>query len=304
VGPGPDEGRRTFHLELFSDFLRFERGLSDRTVRAYERDVYRLIKSLREGGVAEPAEVDVGHLREHVQALSRRGLARSSIRRARSSVRSYFGFLLQEGVIDEDPSVRLDAPRATRSLPDVLSVEEVVRVLEAPEPDHPLCWRDRAVLEFHYASGVRVSELADLRLGALDLELGLCTVFGKGSKERVVPVGSAARVAMRRYLRDLRPKLDRRGDTDAVFLTWRGRPLSRMTVWTIVRDNARRAGIDKRVSPHTLRHSCATHLLEGGADLAVVQELLGHADIATTQIYMHVDREYLREVHRTYHPRG
>jgi integrase/recombinase XerD len=219
-------------------------------------------------------------------------------------VRTYFSFLLAEGVLEDDPTERLESPRVLRSLPDHLSHEEVERFLEALEPDHPLFWRDRAILELLYATGMRVSELAQLPLRSLDLDDGFLTVFGKGSKERLVPVGGPARRALERYLRDLRPELEGGEGKGRVFLTARGRPLSRQTVFNLVKKAAERAGIEKTVSPHTLRHTFATHLLEGGADLAAVQELLGHADISTTQIYTHVDREYLREMHRTHHPRG
>ena len=191
-----------------------------------------------------------------------------------------------------------------RRLPDVLSREEVERLLSAPDPDARLHWRDRAILEVLYASGMRVSELVGLALSALDLDEGFLTVFGKGSKERLVPIGEPALRAVRRYLVTVRPKLDKGGGQGRVFLNARGAPLSRTAVWTLVKESAGRAGITRKVSPHTLRHTFATHLLEGGADLAAVQELLGHADISTTQIYTHVDREYLRDVHRRFHPRA
>jgi integrase/recombinase XerD len=219
-------------------------------------------------------------------------------------MRTYFAFLLEEGVLEADPSERLESPRTGRKLPEVLSVEEVTRLLEAPDPLHWLYWRDRSILELLYATGMRVSELVELRLTNLDLEEGYCTVFGKGSKERIVPIGGPARRAMERYLREVRPELDQGRGSGTVFLSARGNALSRMAVWSVVSRNAGRAGLRNQISPHTLRHSFATHLLEGGADLAAVQELLGHADISTTQIYTHVDREYLREVHRTFHPRG
>jgi len=221
-------------------------------------------------------------------------------------VRTYFGFLLAEGSLAADPTERLESPRLGRRLPDFLTHDEAARLLDAPDPDSPLFWRDRAILELLYATGMRVSELAELPLTALDLDEGFLTVFGKGSKERLVPVGVPALRAVGRYLREVRPGLDRgRGRSKGrVFLNGRGGPLSRVAVWTLVKESARRAGITRRVSPHTLRHTFATHLLEGGADLAAVQELLGHADISTTQIYTHVDREYLRDVHRRYHPRA
>jgi integrase/recombinase XerD len=296
---------RAFRLEHFLDYLTFERGLSDRTLAAYEGDLRRLFRFLEEeAGRTDPSSVTTGDLRSFVFHLTELGLASSSIRRNLSSVRAYFGFLLEEGALTADPSERLESPRGWRKLPHVLTVGEVRALLDAPDPDHPLHWRDRGILEVLYATGVRVSELLALKLVNLDLEDGFCTVFGKGSKERIVPLGRPARRALERYLTRVRPELDRGRGEGVVFLSRRGRPLSRMAIWNVVKRNAERAHLDASVSPHTLRHSFATHLLEGGADLAAVQELLGHADISTTQIYTHVDREYLREVHRTFHPRG
>jgi integrase/recombinase XerD len=296
--------RRAFRFEQFEDYLTFERGLSERTVVAYRRDLARWADAMESQGVEGPAQVEAESIRTWVFGLRDAGLAATSIRRAQSAVRSYFAFLLAEGVLKLDPTERLESPKVTRRLPDFLTREEVERLLGAPDPDRPLHWRDRAILELLYASGVRVSELTGLPLSALDLEDGFVTVFGKGSKERLVPVGGPALRAVRRYLQEVRPRLDHGGGEGRLFLNARGRPLRRESVWSLVRVAARRAGIEKKVSPHTLRHSFATHLVEGGADLAAVQELLGHADISTTQIYTHLDREYLREVHRKYHPRG
>jgi integrase/recombinase XerD len=295
---------RAFRLEQFHDYLTYERGLSARTVAAYGRDLGRWLGFMVGLGVEDPARVTAPQLREWVFSLKESGLAATSIRRAQSALRTYYGFLLAEGAVDSDPSDRLESPRATRKLPEFLSLEETTRLLEAPDPSKPLYWRDRAILEFLYAAGVRVSELVELPLSGLELDEGFATVLGKGSKERLVPVGAPARRALGRYLRDVRPSLDKGGGKGRVFLNGRGRPLRREAVWKIVREAARRAGITKKVSPHTLRHTFATHLVEGGADLAAVQELLGHVDISTTQIYTHLDRDYLRDVHRRFHPRG
>ena len=296
----------SFHLERFHDYLAFERGLSPRTLEAYGRDTARLKAFLESRGVRRPGDASVADLRELSYHLRDQGLAPTSIRRTLSAIRTYFGFLLAEGLIDADPTEQVESPRTWRKLPDVLSRQEVERLLEAPDPDDRLYWRDRAMLELAYASGVRVSELTGLRARDVDLEEGFATVFGKGSKERLVPVGRAAVGAIRTYLRELRPRLDRgrgRGE-GALFLNERGGGLTRMGVWKILRKHVERAGIERHVTPHTLRHTFATHLLEGGADLAAVQEMLGHADISTTQIYTHVDRDYLRDVHRRYHPRS
>jgi integrase/recombinase XerD len=293
-----------FRMESFVDYLSFERGLSDRTLSAYRQDLEKLFGFLEERGQQGPEGVQPHDLREFVFHLKDSGLAPSSIRRILSSLRSYFAFLLDEGVLESDPSERLESPRVWRRVPGVLSVEEVQRLLEAPNPDHPLFWRDRGILELLYATGMRVSELVELKVADLDLDDGVCAVFGKGSKERLVPMGAPALATLERYLREVRPRLDRGRGEGRVFLNRRGQPLSRMAIWTLVKSSAKRGGVTRSVSPHTLRHSFATHLLEGGADLAAVQELLGHADISTTQVYTHVDREYLREVHRTFHPRG
>jgi integrase/recombinase XerD len=299
-----DRNALAFRLEQFADFLAFDRGVSERTVAAYLRDLGGLVAFLVERGLGAPAAVTHSDLRAYVFHLEEKGLAATSIRRSESALRAYWAFLLGEGLASSDPTERLESPSVGRRLPAVLSREEIVQVLESVDADHPLHWRDRAILELLYATGMRVSELAELPLPALDLDEGACLVFGKGSKERLVPVGGPAVRALERYLREVRPRLEQGGGKGRVFLNARGGPLSRQGVWAVVRQACRRAGIEKRVSPHTLRHTFATHLLQGGADLAAVQELLGHADIATTQIYTHLDREHLRDVHRRYHPRG
>jgi len=293
-----------FRFEQFEDHLTFERGLSDRTVRAYLRDLSRWAEAMEESGASRPEGVTPAALRNWIFGLKEAGLAATSIRRAQSALRTYYGFLIAEGAVEVDPTERLESPKVTRKLPEYLTRDEVVRFLDAPDPDHPLYWRDRAVLELLYATGMRVSELVELPIASLDLDEAFLTVFGKGSKERLVPVGVPALRALGRYLGEVRPDLERGKGKGRIFLNARGTPIGRTAIWTLVKESARRAGIGKTVSPHTLRHTFATHLLEGGADLAAVQELLGHADISTTQIYTHVDREYLRDVHRKYHPRS
>lgn len=294
---------RAFRAEMFREYMVFERGLSERTVDAYLGDLRKLFAHLVSEGVDRPEAVRPEHVRGWVAGLRSGGLAPASVRRARSSARTYFGFLLAEGVLDADPTEHLQAPKVDRKLPDYLTVDETKRLLEAPDPDHDHYWRDRAMLEVLYATGMRVSELTGLTLSLLDLDEGFATVFGKGAKERLVPIGAPALRALRRYLRELRPRLDRGSGKGIVFLTARGRPIRRESVWRVVRNAARRAGLQRDVSPHTLRHTFATHLVEGGADLAAVQELLGHVDISTTEIYTHLDRAYLRDVHRRFHPR-
>jgi integrase/recombinase XerD len=297
-------GEVVFHGEAFRDHLAFERGLSPRTLDAYGRDIDRLIAFLRAHGVPRADGVTAAHLREYVYHLKDAGLQASSIRRNLSAVRTYFAFLIGEGLVAADPTDRLELPRTWRRLPGVLTRPEAEALLDAPDSTERLYWRDKALLEFAYATGVRVSELIGLRSRDLALEEGFATVLGKGAKERLVPVGRSAARALLIYLREIRPALDRGAGDGRVFLNARGRPLTRMGVWKILRKQVERAGLRKRVTPHTLRHSFATHLLEGGADLAAVQEMLGHADISTTQIYTHVDREYIRDVHRRFHPRA
>ena len=293
-----------FRFEQFNDYITYERGLSARTVSAYERDLTRWWESVSEKGVEGPDEVTPDLIRDWVFALKDAGLAATSIRRAQSALRTYYRFLLTEGLLEVDPTERLESPRVARNLPDFLTHAEVVLLLDAPDPEKPLYWRDRAILELLYASGVRVSELVDLPLSGLDLDEAFVTVFGKGSKERMVPMGGLAVRTLERYLREVRPRLDKGSGEGRVYLNARGTPMRRESVWKLVKKSASRAGIAKSVSPHTLRHTFATHLVEGGADLAAIQELLGHADISTTQIYTHVDREYLRDVHRRFHPRN
>jgi integrase/recombinase XerD len=293
-----------FGIAAFLDYLSIERGLSPRTLDAYSRDLDRLLAYLAIKGVQRHGDVSAGVLREYVYHLKDAGLQPSSIRRNLSAVRGYFRYLLSEGHAVVDPTEQVELPRTWRRLPGVLTRDEVVRLLEAVDENDAMHWRDRAMLEFAYASGVRVSELTGLKVRDLSFDEGFASVFGKGSKERLVPVGRSAVQALLIYLHDVRPALVRGRAEGTVFLNRRGTPLSRMGVWKILRKAVDRAGLKKRVTPHTLRHSFATHLLEGGADLAAVQEMLGHADISTTQIYTHVDREYLRDVHRQYHPRA
>jgi integrase/recombinase XerD len=299
-----DQLARAWSVEAFVDHLRFERGLSEQSVDAYRHDVVRLASFGRELDRAGPGEIATSDLRRYLLRLKDLGLASTSIARNVSALRTYFGFLTGEGFVANDPSERIDAPKGWRTLPVVLSVEEIDGLLSAPDLAHPLAWRDRALLEFAYASGVRVSELIALPLRSLALSEEMATVHGKGSKERLVPIGRRAVGALSVYLRETRPRLERGKGQGRVFLNARGGPLTRMGVWKILRGHTEAAGIGKPVSPHTLRHSFATHLLEGGADLLAVQEMLGHADISTTQIYTHVDRRYLAEVHRSFHPRA
>ena len=295
---------RAFLLERYSDFLALEKGSSARTQEAYARDVARFVEFAVLKGSAAPLDVSAKLLREFVYQLKDLGLSPASIRRNVSAVRSYFKFLMGDGHIVRDPSERLDTPQRWRTLPEVLTVPEVQRLLAAPTMDDPLYFRDRAMLEVAYGAGLRVSEWIGIGMKDVLFDEGLVRVFGKGSKERLVPIGRGAIAALAIYAREQRPSLEKGSGKGTLFLNARGQPLSRMGAWKILRKYVQRSGITKTVSPHTLRHSFATHLLEGGADLRAVQEMLGHADISTTQIYTHVDREYLRKVHKRYHPRA
>jgi integrase/recombinase XerD len=295
---------RDFWLEGFRDFLALEAGNSANTVESYLRDLRRLGEFATSRGVRDPGRLSRALLRDFVYLLKDLGLSAASIRRSVSAIRTYYGFLVGEGRVANDPSDRLESPRRGRVLPETLSVPEIEALIASPNLEHPLAWRDRALLELAYGAGLRVSELCGLVLTDLLLAENLVRIFGKGGKERLVPIGRSVIGAASVYLHQMRPALDRGKSKGRVLLNARGEPLSRVGAWGIVRRASQRAGITKRVTPHTLRHSFATHLLEGGADLRAVQEMLGHADLSTTQIYTHVDREYLRSVHKQFHPRG
>ena len=302
--PIADAALRRFGLEGFRDYLGLEAGHSLHTVDNYLRDLRRFVRYAVDQQVAEPNAVTRALLRQFVFELKDAGLSPATIRRQVSALHTYFGFLIGEGALEQDPSDRLEVPRRGRKLPSVLSVAEMEAMLSAPPLEDALAWRDRALLELGYAGGLRVSELCGIRLDDLVLTDGLIRVVGKGNKQRLIPIGRKSIGVVSLYLNSVRPTLDRGKTAGRVLVNARGGPLSRVGAWGIVKKAATRAGIRKRVTPHVLRHSFATHLLEGGADLRAVQEMLGHADLSTTQIYTHVDREYLSSVHRQYHPRG
>jgi len=295
---------RVFQVEQFRDYLALEAGNSANTVGNYVRDIGRLIAHAAARGASRPDAITAAQLREFVYDLKDLGLAPATIRRQISAIRTYYRFLVGEGHATRDPSERLESPKQWRTLPTVLTVAEVGRLLAAPNTDEPLAMRDRALLELAYATGARVSEVVAMKPQDLLYEDGLARIFGKGAKQRIVPVGRRALGAVALYAREIRPRFDRGKTRGVLFLNARGTPLSRVGAWMVIKRAAKLAGLTKRVTPHTLRHSFATHLLEGGADLRAVQEMLGHADLATTQLYTHVDRDYLRSVHRQYHPRA
>ena len=290
-------------LDRFLGYLRVERGLSENSLEAYSRDIARFLNSLGEEKT-RPTDISSEDVLKYVMAISRY-MAPRSVARNLSAIKTFFRFLASEGEISANPARLVDSPRIPRTLPDTMTVAEVERLLENVAPTSPLGLRDRAMLELMYGTGVRVSELVSLKLLDIYLEAGFVRVFGKGSKERLVPFGGKAEKALRDYLREGRPKIfsQKRTDSPYLFLNARGRPLTRQGFWKILKRYAARAGLSKRITPHSLRHSFASHLLEGGADLRSVQAMLGHADISTTQIYTHVTRERLRQVHEACHPR-
>lgn len=292
-------------LRSYLHYLEIERNASGNTIAAYRLDLSRYIAAVEEKGIVFPSGVTERWISGYLGLLSRLGLTARSIARNLSSIKMFHRFLVAEKMAASDPTENLDAPKLSRMLPDVLDLEEVNAMLSQPDVHRLLGIRDRAILETLYATGIRVSELTGLKKSQVYSSEGVIRVLGKGSKERFIPIGKSALQWIGDYLAKVRSRLTASGKGgDALFLNARGRPLSRMSIWNIVRSTSRMSGIRKHVHPHTLRHSFATHLLERGADLRAVQEMLGHVDISTTQIYTHVDREYLKEVHRTFHPRG
>lgn len=292
----------------FLAFLRIEAGLAPATLDAYGRDLADLAVDLAERRVEQLSDITPRHLVDHLRRLrTERRMQSSSIVRHLATIRVFFRFLSANGRITQNPADLLERPTRWKRLPGVLLPGQMRRLVEAPQPEHGALWlRDKTMLELMYAAGLRASEVGALRLNEFHETIGVLTVTGKGNKQRLVPIGAPARAWTRRYLDECRPLLARfedERDAARLLLSNTGRPLERVAVWQIVRRNAERAGL-KEVHPHMLRHSFATHLLSGGADLRVVQELLGHADIATTQIYTHVDRSRLRQVMKTHHPRA
>lgn len=287
--------------DQFIDYLRIERGLADNTVQAYSRDLGRFYDFLETRSLS-PVSVSQEQITEHAGMLGN-NLSTGSVARNLSAIRMFFRFLVTEGKIKQNPARLLVTPRLSRRLPGVLSRSEVERLLSRPDPSKPGGQRDRAMLELLYATGLRVSELVNLKTLNINLESGYVRTLGKGSKERIVPMGEMAVEALREYLSDGRHRFTKGTNSPYLFLNFRGRPMTRQGFWKIIRKYGTEALIKKKITPHSIRHSFASHLLEAGADLRSVQIMLGHADISTTQIYTHVTRERLKEIHEKCHPR-
>jgi len=293
------------YLQDFLNYLRIERNLAKNTQQAYMDDLADFWAFLKTQKIVKPGKVDHQILTRYAQNLKHRAMAGTSVARHFSSLRAYYKFLVMEGYLETDPTQFLDSPKLPASLPKILNIEDIELLLNAIETETPLGLRDRAMFELMYAGGMRVSELCSLTIEQILMDDDVILVRGKGNKERIVPLGGEAKKWLLEYLEHGRPSLRKGHYNDGeLFLNNRGKPLQRKGVWYILKQLAEKAGLKKPISPHTFRHSFATHLLEGGADLRIVQEMLGHVDISTTQIYTHLDSTYLKEVHSSFHPRA
>lgn len=296
-------------LQRYLQFIKLEKNLSENSVASYKNDLQRYLKFLSDDLRIQKLEgVELRHIEQYLEELTAMDLSVSSIARNVSSIRGFHEFAVVENMAEANPAELVELPKKAKNLPDVLNPEEVAAIIDIPSRESDAGIRNAAILETLYATGMRVSELTNLELDNLIFEIGFIRVVGKGNKERLVPVGEAAQSALEHYIEVVRPKFQSEDNPqkakNRVFLSQRGNPLSRMSIWNIVNDAAERAGIEKNVYPHIFRHSFATHLLEGGADLRAVQEMLGHASINTTEIYTHVDRSLLHQVHKEFHPRA
>jgi integrase/recombinase XerD len=291
-------------LDIFLNHLTVEKGLAVNTLDAYGRDLARYLDFLEKEGISRPDAVSPSLVLRHLAFLKDGGLSPRSRSRVLVSLRMFHKFMLAEGISIANPASRVEAPKSLHRLPETLSPKEVERLLAVPSGETPLCLRDRAMFELLYATGLRVSELVGLKLGDLQLDVGYITAIGKRRRQRIVPLGESALEELRLYLQLGRPFLDKGEGGTFIFLNRGGQGLTRQGFWKIIKRRAGEAGILKNITPHTMRHSFATHLLENGADLRSVQTMLGHADISTTQIYTHVTRERLKKIHEQFHPRG
>jgi len=284
--------------------LRVERGLAQNTLDSYRRDLSKFVGFLRRQGVFGLEQVDRQEIMAFMEDLHKKGRAAATISRNLAAIRSFYGFLSQENLVNQNPSTELDSPKIPKRLPNILSVSQVSKLMEQPDGKDAGGLRDKAMLELLYATGIRVSELVDLNIPDVNLDMGFLRCIGKGSKERIVPMGKSAIQSINTYLERGRGKLIRDPQEQAVFVNIHGRRLTRQGFWKILKKYVRQAGISGEITPHTLRHSFATHLLENGADLRAVQEMLGHSDISTTQIYTQVTANRLRDVYQQFHPRA
>ena len=293
--------------DIIADYLHYllvERGLTTNTVTSYGHDLAEFATYLQQQKITTFEAVTNHNVVDYMQRQQEQGKANSSIIRSTTSLRRFFQYLIQEEKITTNPMVLVDLPKKQKHLPAVLSPDEVDKLLAMPDVNRTVCVRDRALLELMYATGLRVSELVNLKLSDLHLPLQLLQTLGKGNKERIVPIGDAACAWVEKYLQDARPQLLKNKNSEYVFVNFHGNKLSRQGIWKKIKEYTQQAGITKDVTPHTLRHSFATHILENGADLRVVQELLGHADISTTQIYTHLSHKRLAEIYKETHPRA
>lgn len=294
------------YIQEYENYLKLERSLSPNSVEAYVHDVTKLKQFLEiSGSDLTPLQITMVELQDFIEYINELGMSAFSQARIISGLKSFYKFLLYEGELDADPTELLEAPKLGRKLPDTLSVEEIDRILSAIDHSTPEGMRNRAMLETLYSSGLRVSELIGLKMSNVHFDVGFLRIFGKGSKERLVPVGREALKYIKLYRDDIRVHLDiKPGNEGFIFLNRNGRQLSRQMVFIVIKNLVEKAGIKKTISPHTFRHSFATHLIEGGADLRAVQEMLGHESITTTEIYTHLDRDYLKQVIQDFHPRS
>jgi integrase/recombinase XerD len=291
-------------LNRYLNHLLIEKGAAGNTLEAYGRDLNRYVAFLEKKGIDDPRSVVPETVVEFLVQIKGEGLSANSMNRSLAALRGFYKFLLQEKRVDQSPLANIELAKVWMRLPDTVSKEEMILILSQPGEETPRAQRDSAMLELLYATGLRVLELAGLTMNSINWQVGFLTVMGKGSKERVVPIGKTAYDAVRRYVDEARPKLVKSRTTDVLFLNRFGGAFTRQGLWKIIIHYVRKAGLQKNVHPHTFRHSFASHLLEGGADLRAVQVMLGHSDISTTQIYTHVTRDHLTQIHRKYHPRG
>ena len=291
-------------IDRFLNYLIVEKGLAQKTIEAYSRDIIRYSNFLAVNKSSAFSEEDTPLILKHLILLRKSGLKARSRARHLVAIRGFYRFLVQEKILQNDPARLIDLPKSGLKLPHVLSKEEIERLLNAPDTAKVLGVRDAAMLELLYAAGLRVSELINLKLQDINLEAGFVRIFGKGSRERIVPIGAHAREKVSTYLKTVRPKRLKQASSPYLFIARAAKPMTRQGFWKLLRRYAIKAGLKKNITPHSLRHSFASHLLEGGADLRAVQVMLGHVDISTTQIYTHVTRDHLKKLHQKYHPRG